>query len=727
VELLEDRSLLNASPLSQINHFIVIYQENWSFDGLYAQFPGANGAPPGTNANQVDKFGNPLPNVPGPSTNPPIPAGLPTSTFDLSQYLSPSQKTNDIVHRFATEQLQIDNGKIDTSSATYSNDRFVIYSDNKTAVLSQFNATNLPEGLLAQQYTMDDNFFHAAYGGSFLNHQFLVAAAAPEWNQPIPNNFVSSFDPVTKTVKDNNLTSNSLLAADGNHFDVNTTFSENLVPNFSTPGAATLLKSINDSNPSDPNRPFETNIGDRMTDAGVSWKWYSGGWDAAVNLQKAYQSGNANAIAAAKAPFNDPNNPLNLFQWHHQPFAYFDNTSPLSPGGQEHLQDEQNFFNDLANGDLPQVSFVKPLGPDNEHPGYANLLQGQQHVADIVHAVQNSPDWEHTAIIVTYDENGGRWDHVSPPNNNGPWGDGVRVPAIVISPFAKQGFVDHTEHDTLSILSTIEKRFGLKALNQYDANASTLESSFQSTAHTSIGKAYLQPSADQPGTLTLIVQGTEGSDHINITNAGSAIRVQIDGPDTHYDHFFDTTNQTISRLEVYGMGGNDHIKVASDVTIPAFLFGGAGNDHIQAGGGLSVLVGGKGNDDLDGGVAASIIIGGAGHDDLDAGSGGAILIGGTTKFDANISALKALEAEWSRTDLVGTPEQVYQQKIDHLMGTTTGGKNGSYFLTTSTVFEDHKTDFLEGGAGLDWFWAFLGKKHKDDVDDVTAGETITAL
>src|SRR5262249_1567288 len=155
--------------------------------------------------------------------------------------------------------------------------------------------------------------------------------------------------------------------------------------------------SINDSNPNDANRPFEANIGDRLNDAGVSWKWYSGGWNAAVNMERAYASGDATKIAAAKAPFNDVNNPLNLFQWHHQPLAYFDNFARLSAGGLAHLQDEQNFYNDLGSGNLPEVSFIKPLGPDNEHPGYASLLQGQQHVADIVHAVQNSPEWMNTA------------------------------------------------------------------------------------------------------------------------------------------------------------------------------------------------------------------------------------------------------------------------------------------------------------------------------------------
>ena len=161
----------------------------------------------------------------------------------------------------------------------------------------------------------------------------------------------------------------------------------------------------------------------------------------------------------------DPN-----FQWHHQPLAYYDNFAPWikdpntgqmvqNPLSAAHLQDETNFFTDLSGGNLPAVSFIKPVGENNEHPGYADLLTGQQHVADIVHAVQNSPDWAHTAIIITYDENGGRWDHVAPPNSNGGWGDGTRVPAIVISPLAKKGYVDHTEHDTLSILKTIEERF----------------------------------------------------------------------------------------------------------------------------------------------------------------------------------------------------------------------------------------------------------------------------
>jgi phospholipase C len=458
--------------LQNIDHFIVIYQENWSFDSLYGEFPGANGVNSPSAAltiPQVDKFGNPLPTLPSPSTNPPVPDGLPAQPFDLSQYIAPDQKTGDIIHRFYHQQLQIDNGVLDPSNGSM--DKFVTWSDNGSLVFSYFDATNLPEGQLAQQFTLDDNFFHAAYGGSFLNHQFLIAAAAPQWNQPIPAGFKSSWDPVTKTLKDNNLT------IDGK-YDVNTTFGLEAPHPAGTP-ANKLLNPINDNHPflpdGQPDPTYTPTIGDRLDAAGVSWTWYSGGW--------------SDALAGNPAP---------LFQFHHQPFAYYANYAPLNPDGTQnpqtssllnpnaHLQDETQFFTDVSNGNLPAVSFIKPLGPNNEHPGYTDLVTGQQHVADIVHAVQNSPEWANTAIVITYDENGGRWDHVSPPNRD-QWGDGTRVPAIVISPFAKQGFVDHQQHDTLSILSTIEARFGLQPLNQADADASTLSVDFQKRPNSSIG------------------------------------------------------------------------------------------------------------------------------------------------------------------------------------------------------------------------------------------------
>ncbi len=113
------------------------------------------------------------------------------------------------------------------------------------------------------------------------------------------------------------------------------------------------------------------------------------------------------------------------------------------------------------------------MGADNEHPGYASLLQGQQHVANLVRAVQNSSAWNDSLIVITYDENGGRYDHVAPPAGDR-WGPGGRVPGIIISPYARTGYVDHTQYETVSVLKFIEKRYDVQPLGTQDAAANDL-------------------------------------------------------------------------------------------------------------------------------------------------------------------------------------------------------------------------------------------------------------
>jgi len=493
-----------AQGPKKIQNVIVIYQENWSFDSLYGLFPGANGIAnaSSTSQSQLDRLtGQPytsqlgqqfdlvsgsvvLTTPPQPINNGAIDPQFPSSFNTLVPYdlvddagLAVSDKTGDIVHRYWHEQSQINHGAMN---------QFVTWSDNPGLVLSYFDATTLPEGLLAQQYTLCDNFFHAAFGGSFLNHQFLIAANAPVYpNAPagmqptLDATGQLALDPTTgKIVHDGNVTPIGGVSfvlptrKFEKNYAVNTIFSVNLVPTNTSPTSTSLLPSQNDSNTKDNIRPYIVTIGDRLSGANVSWKWYSGGWDNAL------ASSPSNPANNGTTPPNPPVDPL--FQWHHQPFAYYDNYSPWvngqrNPVSAAHLQDENNFFADLQNGTLPSVTFIKPLGPDNEHPGYADLLTGQQHVADIVAAVQASSYWNQSLIIVTYDEHGGRWDHVSPPVK-GIWGDGSRVPALVIGPFAKKGYIDHRHHDTLSILKTIEEIYGLHVLNDYDSAATDLSS-----------------------------------------------------------------------------------------------------------------------------------------------------------------------------------------------------------------------------------------------------------
>jgi len=225
-------------------------------------------------------------------------------------------------------------------------------------------------------------------------------------------------------------------------FVVNTAFTVNS-PHPASASRASLV----------PNQTMPT-IGDRLSEKQISWAWYSGGWNHAV-----------------------AGHPDKTFQFHHQPFAYFATYADGTPGRAQHLKDETEFIAAARAGQLPAVSFVKPVGELNEHPGYSNVLSGEQHVVELLSALRSSGEWKSTAVIITYDENGGFWDHVAPPTIDR-WGPGARVPAIVISPYAKHKYIDHTQYDTSSILALIEKRFALKPLGTRDAAAHDMTAAF---------------------------------------------------------------------------------------------------------------------------------------------------------------------------------------------------------------------------------------------------------
>jgi phospholipase C len=533
-------------------------------------------------------------------------------------------------------------------------DKYVAWSNNGSLTQSYYDASVLPVGLLARQYTLCDHFFHAAFGGSYLNHQFLVAAAAPPWNQPLPKsskNFVSHFDAATKKLVDANL------SMDG-RYTVNTTYAAQ-APHPGTPYDQ-LLRPINNVDPR--GSGYCPTIGNRLDDAGVNWKWYSGGWDDAL---------------AGK--------PGILFAYHHQPLAYYAKYAPLRPDGtlnpattgpDAHLQDEKRFFVDMAADALPAVSFIKPYGRDNEHPGYASVLRGQQHVADLVHAIQNSAAWSHTAIIVTYDENGGRWDHVPPPKRDA-WGPGTRVPAIVISPLAKRRNVCHASFDTLSILKTIEERYGLKPLGERDAGAASMADCLQAEARPTSAMAYLQPDADDPSRWALIVSGTPRGDEIAVTLHGESLGVEISTEGERDLLQWKFAAAKISRIEVYGQGGDDQVKVAAAVTLPVLLLAGRGHCVFEAGGGPNLAVF-AGTGRVDRRTGRNIVIG-----RLDNGlrnvSPDELLIGRPFDIDADVGSLRAILAEWDR------PNLTRRERLDHLMGITPGGSNGAAIIAKEAI------------------------------------------
>ena len=167
-------------------------------------------------------------------------------------------------------------------------------------------------------------------------------------------------------------------------------------PAFADPAVPTTL----------PPQTQET-IGDLLSAKRISWAWYGGAWQATLDGTSV--------------------SPRPIFQYHHQPFNYFSAMAPGTAARSEHLRDGGldgvEFIKTIDAGTLPQVSFYKPQGNLNEHAGYAAVLVGDQHIADVIAHLEMSPQWKHMLVVVTYDENGGFWDHAAPPKGRslGPW------------------------------------------------------------------------------------------------------------------------------------------------------------------------------------------------------------------------------------------------------------------------------------------------------------------
>jgi phospholipase C len=137
------------------------------------------------------------------------------------------------------------------------------------------------------------------------------------------------------------------------------------------------------------------------------------------------------------------------------------------------MRDSTDFLEDLRTGHLPSVCFLKATGGRDEHPAISAPRWGEEWVLGLLKALGESRLWEKSAVVITYDEGGGFWDHVAPPNPDA-YGCGTRVPALLISPWARRGYIDQRVADTTSILALIEARFGVTPLQQRDAQAYNL-------------------------------------------------------------------------------------------------------------------------------------------------------------------------------------------------------------------------------------------------------------
>jgi acid phosphatase len=493
-------STVEPSPFAKIQTVVVIYGENRSFDNLYGNFPGANGlsSATATATTQLDLDGKtPLAGLPAvwsaASTAPwSLVAGLPNGAFAIDgPVVNASLKvvSPDLVHRFYQNQMQINGGAMNMYAA---------YGNEGGLAMGHYDGSSLQLYKLAQQYTLCDNFFMGAFGGSFLNHQYLIAATAPQVANinalpavaslastvtPIldakGNLAISASSPTSVTIGKVQYAQDGTFTPDG--YAVNT-IAPPYQPSGVPPAANQDWRLANPAGDAYegslvlPPISNVTTIGDTLSDKNVSWKWYAGLWNAATQEALTVADSANYQIIWTEVP-GQPD-----FEPHHQPFNFYARFDPTTAAGAAeraaHLKDYEDMLSDISNGTLPQVSFYKPEGDLNEHPGYTDIYDSDAAMAALIAKLQASPQWANMAIIVTYDENGGFWDHVAPPSGDR-WGPGNRVPTLIISPFAKAGYVDHTQYDTGAILKFLTERFGLTPLAGVRANSGDLGNAFQ--------------------------------------------------------------------------------------------------------------------------------------------------------------------------------------------------------------------------------------------------------
>ena len=542
----------HGKGLRSVKRIVVIYEENHSFDNLYGGWEGVNGLRRADRAHttQVTQDGTPytcllqddvnLATPPQPATctdtttptsfqsnfrNAPfqidVPGRIPTTAktcpapgvFAPNGVLDPTGLpggcTRDLVHRYYQEQYQLDGGK---------QDRYVTGSDAVGLTMGYYDTSSLPVYKYLHTrhhpaYAIADDFFQAAFGGSFLNHQWLVAAATPTWP-----NAVNDGTRQRPALRGRRQRDAGQLPAVQRRDRAGRRRADGVVPPAPgrppTPGSVTCGDyAVNTIQPTyQPYQPGTADarklppqtaptIGDRLSAKGVDWAWYSGGWSNADGDVGApgWTNGTAPATPTATNPkpcpdpaafatATWPNCPDKLFQFHHQPLNYFASFAPGTAARAAHLRDEAE-FEALAQSSkkhcaLKPVSLIKPIGAENEHPGYTNVTEGSGHLVELLSSIQNSRCAKDTMVVVTYDEFGGQWDHVSPPGQGTPgvhdnMGPGTRIPALVIAPGLRDDFVvDHVAHDTTSIMATIEHRFGLPPVSTRDAAVNDLSSVF---------------------------------------------------------------------------------------------------------------------------------------------------------------------------------------------------------------------------------------------------------
>lgn len=422
------------SQPAQITHVVILFQENRSFDNLFAGFPGADSATSG-------------PCIPDAKKAPDCHAGALVALHPITLQTTGTVGGKDIAHDHAAFETEYNGGAMNgfdlialgtAGGGGWAGTYPYAYVERSEIA---------PYWTLAKTYTLADHMFSTATTDSFVAHQEIIAGTtrlnANESLTDTPSNFPWGCD-----------------APEGTRTAAITT-EGNVMP---TAGPFPCLTQ------------YQT-MADVLDAAGVTWKFYvdtdsdfSGmvwnGYDAIEKIRCAsFQANLENCVGHGK-------------DW-----------------GPHISQPNTNVFADIKNGTLPQVSWVIPSLADSDHPASGSDT-GPSWVASVVNAVGTSAYWKSTVIFLMWDDWGGFYDNVAPPQLDYT-SLGMRVPLVIISPYAKRGYVSHTQYEIGSLLKFIEQNFHTASLGSTDVRANSvvdaLDLTQTPTQFTSVPARYRSP------------------------------------------------------------------------------------------------------------------------------------------------------------------------------------------------------------------------------------------
>lgn len=473
-----------ARPTTPIEHVVVIFQENVSFDHYFGTYPLAAN-PPGEVAFHA-RAGTPAVN--GLNS-----AGIANRNAVAPFRLDRSQAaTCDQDHDYTAEQQAYHAGLLD---------QFVEFSGasgggcDPTQVMGYFDGNTVTAlWNYAQQFAMSDNFYNTTYGPSTPGALNLVSGQ----------------------------THGATPAA------LSTAFGEDVVQGTVIGDAQPFF---DDASNRETVSMSGRNVGDLLNDAGLSWGWFQGGF------KPTFRTTDGKAVCAASHVGSDGRSKGDYIP-HHEPFQYYASTANphhLPPSSvamighadqANHQYDLSDFWDAVAAGNLPAVSFLKAAGYQDGHAGYSDPLAEQAFLVETLNRLQRLPEWRSTAVLITWDDSDGWYDHVMPPvmsQSNDPTADaltgpgscgsaapgayqgrcgfGPRLPFLVLSPYAKSNYVDHSTTDQTSILRFIEDNWSLGRIGDqsFDATAGILANIFDfGRGGDATRRLFLDPTTGRP-------------------------------------------------------------------------------------------------------------------------------------------------------------------------------------------------------------------------------------